>query len=113
VTNKTVYTDIKDMYMTTETLSKIKTGTCTERRPMEAAILRKSGIAARTATRSAHIFTEIYIPDTGWISTSPLLNEIPLCESIDEGQSYFIEWTPKSPVRVLHWSGILYPQIIF
>ena len=108
-----IYRDIKDMYMTAAQLGEKKVGACPERSSLEAAILRKLGVAARTATRLYHIYTEILMPQgLGWVTTSGLIKEIPLCESQDEKQSYFVSWSPEHPIR-LKWEGGLYPAILY
>lgn len=108
-----IYEDIKDMYLTAAQLGEKKIGACPERSSLEAAILRKLGVAARTATRLYHIYTEILMPnDIGWVTTSGLIKEIPLCESKDEKQSYFVSWSPSHPIR-LKWEGGLYPVILY
>lgn len=108
-----VYTNIKDMYMTAAQLGKTKVGACPERSSLEAAILRKLGVAARTATRLYHIYTEVLMPHgKGWVTTSGLVKEIPLCESQDEKQSYFVSWSPTHPIR-LKWEGGLYPVVLY
>jgi len=106
------YTNIRDMYMTTEELSHQKTGACPERSGLEAAIMRKIGIAARTSTRLFHMYIEVYEPAVGWLTTSAMLNEIPLCESRDGAQSYFADWKPAHPIR-LKWDGGLYPVVLY
>ncbi len=105
------YNNIKDMYMTAEELGNKKVGACPERTSLEISLLRQLGIAARSSTRLYHIFTEIYIPKKGWITTSTTLNEIPLCSSKDEKIAYFIDWSPNHPIR-LKWEGYLYPLVI-
>ena len=109
---KKVYHNIKDMYMTAAQLGETKVGACPERSSMEAAILRRIGIASRTATRLYHIYTEVLLPEQNWATTSGNVREIPLCESKDEKQSYFVSWLPESPVR-LKWTGHLYPSILY
>ena len=105
------YQNIKDMYMTAQELSKKRVGACPERSSLEASLLRSLGIAARTATRLYHIYTEIYLPNKGWVSTSFSVRGIPLVESNDNKQSYFIYWTPNHPLR-LKWNGYLQPLLI-
>ena len=107
-----VYRDIKDMYMTAAQLGEQRIGACPERSSLETAILRYLGIAARTATRLYHIYTEIKMPDQKWVTTSGLLKEIRLCASKDERQSYFVSWAPAHPFR-LKWEGDLYPAILY
>ena len=106
------YDNIKDMYLTVTELSEKKVGACPEQSSLEVAVLRAVGIAARTATRLYHIYTEIFIPEIGWVTTSPTLNEISLCHSADEKQSYFVNWIPSHPIY-LKWSGVLYPAIAY
>ncbi|BBM88526.1 hypothetical protein COTS27_00207 [Spirochaetota bacterium] len=106
------YYNIKDMYMTAEELGRKRVGACTERTALEIAVLRKLGIASRAATRLYHIYTEIYIPNAGWTTTSLTLNEIPLNAAADENMSYFVSWEPNHPIR-LKWEGYLYPNIIY
>lgn len=106
------YYNIKDMYMTAKELSEKKRGACTERTSLEIAILRELGISARSATRLFHIYTEVFIPNYGWTTTSLTLNEIPLVESSDENMAYFVSWTPDHPIR-LKWGGHIYPSIIY
>ncbi len=105
------YNNIKDMYMTAEELGEKKIGACPERTSLEIALLRELGIAARSSTRLYHIFTEIYLPEEGWITTSSTLNAIPLCQSHNESMAYFIDWSPDHPIR-LKWEGYLYPSIV-
>lgn len=105
------YYDIKDMYLNVTELSEKKVGACTERTSLEIAILRELGIAARSATRVYHIFTEVFLPKKGWVSTSMNLNEIPLCHSYDENMAYFVEWNKHFPIR-LKWIGKIYPSIL-
>ena len=106
------YYNIKDMYMTAKELSEKRKGACTERTSLEIAILRELGISARSATRLFHIYTEVFIPNYGWTTTSLTLNEIPLVESFDENMAYFVSWTPDHPIR-LKWGGHIYPSIIY
>lgn len=105
------YYDIRDMYLSAASLGEAKVGACPERSSLEVAILRRIGIPARTSTRLYHIYAEILWPGNGWVSTSGLLHEIPLVESEDENQSYFVDWSPKYPVN-LKWQGSLRPDII-
>ena len=109
---KITYRNIRDMYMSAAQLGERKIGACPSRSSLETAILRRSGIAARTATRLFHIYTEIMLPgeEVRWITTSGLLKEIPLCYSLDEKQSYFVFWFPDHPIR-LKWKGDLNPVI--
>ena len=104
------YHNIKDMYMTAEELSLKKKGACPERTSLEIAILRELGFAARTATRLYHIYTEVFLPEYGWTTTSLTLNEIPLTRSIDENMAYFVSWSPNHPIQ-LKWQGHIYPSI--
>ncbi len=104
------YNSIKDMYLTSAELGEKKIGACPERTSLEIALLRQMGVASRSFTRLYHIYTEVFIPQKGWITTSSTLNEIPLCRSNDEKIAYFIDWTPKHPVR-LKWEGGLLPLI--
>lgn len=104
------YYNIKDMYLNVQELSEKKVGACTERTSLEIVILRELGIAARSATRVYHIFTEIYVPQKGWLSTSLILNEIPLCHSYDENMAYFIEWDKSFPIY-LKWVGRVIPEV--
>ena len=104
------YVNIEDMYLSTEEIGKRKLGACPERSSLEAAILRNLGIPARTVTRLYHIYVEVYFPKIGWVSTSCNIEEIPLCQSLDEKQSYFVFWKPEHPIR-LKWEGIFYPSI--
>ena len=105
------YKNIKDMYLNVEELSETRLGACPERTPLEISILRQIGIAARSSTRLYHIYTEIFIPDKGWITTSYILNEIPLCVSNNNRMGYFTSWEPEHIIN-LKWSGILYPKIV-
>jgi hypothetical protein len=106
------YNDIKDMYMTTKELGESKLGACPERSSLEAAVLRHLGISARTTTRLYHIFVEAYLPDITWVTTSGILNEIPLCVSPNHKQSYFVSWEPGHPIK-LKWEGGLYPAVLY
>lgn len=108
------YTNIRDMYLSTYDLLEkpVKVGACPERAMVEAAYFRMLGVPTRTTTRLYHMFVEVYIPETGWVTTSGILNEIPLIESSNQDQSYFVDWAPAFPVK-LKWEGGLYPVIIF
>ncbi len=106
------YTNIEDMFLSSQELSEKRVGACTERTSLEIAILRRLGIAARAATRLYHIYTEVYIPEAGWTTTSLTLNEIPLTESSNKDMSYFVFWEPEHPVR-LKWGGQIYPAIAY
>ena len=112
-TGHLVYNNISDMYLNTTSLSQKKIGACPDRSSLEAAILRLSKIATRISTRAGHIYVEIFIPKKGWVTTSLTLNEVPLCVSTNENQSYFIFWKPNFPGRILKWESILYPKALF
>lgn len=106
------YNDIREMYMTSDQLMSIKKGACPEQSSVEAAFYRILGVPVRTSTRLYHMYIDVFIPDTGWCSTSALLNEIPLCHSTNHKQSYFVDWDPDIPVK-LKWEGGLYPLILY
>ena len=105
------YTNIRDMYLKCSELTEKKIGACPEQSSLEIATLRSLGILSRSATRLYHIYAEVYLPNVGWVSTSPELDEIKLIESQDEKQSYFIDWQPNHPIDI-KWKGEIYPEII-
>ncbi|HBE04568.1 MAG TPA: hypothetical protein DC049_19135 [Spirochaetia bacterium] len=106
-----VYTNIADMYMPAPLLGEKKIGACPESSSLEAAVMRRIGIAARTATRAGHVYAEVFTPQAGWLTTSLTINEIPLCVSTNEEQSYFVHWEPYVPAKVVAWESLLYPRI--
>lgn len=106
------YNDIRDMYMSAAELGDTKIGACPERSSLEAAFLRRLGIASRTATRLYHIYVEVFLPGKGWVTTSETLSGIPLVYSENEDQSYFVDWEAPHPVNI-KWQGYLYPSVLF
>lgn len=107
-----VYSDIRDMYLTASELVDQRIGACPERSSLEAAMFRKLGVATRISTRLFHIYVEVYVPGLGWVTTSPLLREIPIISSKDGDQSYFVDWDKSVPLKI-QWKGWLNPVASF
>ena len=100
-----VYRNMSEMYEeATETLSK-GVGACPDTSVLETAILRAARIPSRTASRWGHIYTEIYLPNVGWVSTSVTPTGIPLIADPDNRNHCFVSWNRDLAVQTLLWEG--------
>jgi hypothetical protein len=100
-----IYFDMEHMYKSPEATLSSGKAACPSTSVLEAAILRASGVPARTAGRWGHFYSELYIPGRGWLSTSVTPTGIPLVVDPDHRHKPFANWAPTAAVQTTEWSG--------
>jgi hypothetical protein len=96
---KSVYSDPDEMYYDpTETLSH-RLGACPDTTLLECAFLRASSIPCRITGRFGHFFTVVYVPGSGWMSTSVTPTGIPLFLAPGPDHIPYQNWKPHLPLR--------------
>ncbi|NQT57069.1 MAG: transglutaminase domain-containing protein [Desulfobacteraceae bacterium] len=104
---KTVYHDMAEMYQHPKVTLSRKMGACPDTSVLEATLLRAAGVPARTAGRWAHFYTELFLPNRGWLSPSVTPTGIPLVVDVDKRQLLFVSWDPPIAVQTIMWSSSL------
>ncbi len=83
-------------------------GCCPDTAELKVALLRATGIPARTAVHSGHLYAEIYVPELGWMTDAPMYN-IPVLRATGPDNTAYFAWEPEVPVRCVEWGGRVQP----
>jgi len=102
---RSVYSSMEDMYQDLSVTLNKRLGACPDTVLLECSFLRASGIPCRTAGRFGHFFSEVYLPDQGWMSTAVTLTGIPLIVSGGPDHVPYQKWIPRIPLRTTHWEA--------
>ena len=102
---QTVYADIDMMYQEVGDTLNRRAGCCPDTVLLECAFLRARGIPCRTAGRFGHFFSIVYVPGSGWKSTSVTPTGIPLILSPGPDHVPYQKWTPRIPLKTTHWEA--------
>jgi|GEM_PF-4731752 len=100
-----IYRSMAEMYDPPAVLLARRLGACPETSLLEASLFRAAGLPARTAGRWGHFFTEIYLPGSGWVSTSVTPTGLPLVRDRDAEHLPFVAWDREVEVQTTRWSG--------
>lgn len=100
-----VYRSMREMYDPPSILLQRRQGACPDTSVLEASLFRAMGIPARTAGRWGHFFSEVWVPDRGWVTTSPKALAIPIVVDPSPHHRPFVDWQPEVRVQTTRWSG--------
>ncbi|MFZ5864349.1 MAG: transglutaminase-like domain-containing protein [Thermodesulfobacteriota bacterium] len=102
---RAVYSDMDEMYQEIPVTLNTGMGACPDTSLLECAFLRARGIPCRTAGRFGHFYTQVYVPERGWVSTSVTPTGIPLI--VDPGPDHvpYQKWQPRIPLRTSLWEA--------
>lgn len=102
---KAVYRDVDEMYQDMRVTLSRRVGACPDTVLLECAYLRARGIPCKTAGRFGHFFSLIYVPGSGWVSTSVTPTGIPLIVSPGPDHLPYQNWTPRIALRTSLWEA--------
>lgn len=102
---KAVYRDVDEMYQDMDVTLSRGLGACPDTVLLECAFLRARGIPCKTAGRFGHFFSLVYVPGTGWVSTSVTPTGIPLIISPGPDHLPYQNWTPRIALRTSLWEA--------
>lgn len=102
---RSVYYDLDVMYQPASVTLSRRMGCCPDTILLECAFLRARGIPCRTAGRFGHFFSMVYVPGSGWKSTSVTPTGIPLILSPGPDHVPYQNWSPRIPLRTTRWEA--------
>ncbi len=94
-----VYSNLDRMYQAPRETLHRGTGCCPDTVLLECSFLRARGIPCRTAGRFGHFYSEVYVPENGWMSTSVTPTGIPLIVAPSPDHVPYQTWEPNIPLR--------------